>query len=434
MFTLRGYTANAAIREQAEMETILGHLETFGYQGIVRSAVRGAAQAAGVDPSIIAPAELRAGEEWSVVEYEGEPSSRLAGEVFVGGEAAYVLQPLDTRLAVLEIRRHTTPSTAGDFLKQVTESARLSLDGRRLRGMSFDWEEAPIGVGRPRVRRTDDRELTTESPSYTAAEAAASELLVIPSNKLFLRRLAQLTKMRSVDAAGSGEDQAIATRLHECGLLRKEYLVVCRQDSRTIAGTHEESSLTSAEMAHLRCTLCGRAFSDELIQDIFAVTDEGRSLLDSSRWMTIWVTEVLSRLGIGRNEIVWNAEAGEDEVDVIVSLAGERIFFELKDREFGLGDAYPFAFRVARYSGNRGVVISTERIGEEAVRFLEEQGRGPRGLPIETVAGDGAHIASELERLVDRVARQIVQSAVRRATARLPIGVWPIVDAWMGQR
>jgi hypothetical protein len=31
---------------------------------------------------------------------------------------------------------------------------------------------------------------------------------------------------------------------------------------------------------------------------------------------------------------------------------GPRVFFELKDREFGLGDAYPFAIRVGRYGGD----------------------------------------------------------------------------------
>ena len=57
--------------------------------------------------------------------------------------------------------------------------------------------------------------------------------------------------------------------------------------------------------------------------------------------MTIWVTELLQKAGIKADWMLWNAASGDDEIDIIVNIFGSHVFFELKDREFGVGDAYP---------------------------------------------------------------------------------------------
>lgn len=79
-------------------------------------------------------------------------------------------------------------------------------------------------------------------------------------------------------------------------------------------------------------------------------------------------------MGILKENIGWNAVAGEDEIDIVTDALGSRIFFELKDREFGLGDAYPFAYRLSRYGGSFGVIVTTDKIADEAKRFFQEQG------------------------------------------------------------
>jgi hypothetical protein len=48
------------------------------------------------------------------------------------------------------------------------------------------------------------------------------------------------------------------------------------------------------------------------------------------------------------------------------------MFFELKDREFGLGDAYPFVTRMQRYGADGGVIVSTERVADEVKGFIAE--------------------------------------------------------------
>src|SRR5438445_4739345 len=48
---------------------------------------------------------------------------------------------------------------------------------------------------------------------------------------------------------------------------------------------------------------------------------------------------------------------------------------ELKDREFGSGDAHPFNYRRARYGANEAVIITTEKVSSEAKRVFEELSR-----------------------------------------------------------
>ena len=123
-------------------------------------------------------------------------------------------------------------------------------------------------------------------------------------------------------------------------------MVLCRQDSHTICAIQDRVEIDTGGASRFLCTICGRAFKDELVQEIHAPTDFGKRLLSGSRWMTIWVTELLIGSGIARDHIAWNAVAAEDELDIMTDALGPRAFFELKDRDFGLGDAYPFAYRV----------------------------------------------------------------------------------------
>src|SRR5207245_919580 len=62
-------------------------------------------------------------------------------------QRAYVLQPVGKRLDVWEVRHHMTPSAVNTFATVVEAAAKSTLDGRRLRGMSFDWrltKERPL--------------------------------------------------------------------------------------------------------------------------------------------------------------------------------------------------------------------------------------------------------------------------------------------------
>jgi len=268
-------------------------------------------------------------------------------------DAAYVIQPFGTRLETWEIRHHTTASGLSSFCTAVEQAAKATLDGRRLRGMQFTWRPTTERLSRGYVPGTYGRlakepDLKTKPPDYSDDDLRASKLLAAPDVRRFLLELAQYGKARAVDA---GLQPKTTDHLLQEKILRKEYLVLCKQDSRTICKVCDRAELDDPAGGKFTCTVCGRTLKDETVQDILALTDFGRELLTSSRWMTVWVTDMLLRAGLSRNDIGWNPTAGPDELDIMTDAFGLRVFFELKDREFGLGDAYPFAIRLGRYGG-----------------------------------------------------------------------------------
>ena len=334
-----------------------------------------------------------------------------------------------------EVRHHGADPGIETFCQAVETSARSTLDGRRLRGMEFDWdriEQYPARYITP-TRFQEEPQLVTKLPDYTREESDRARILALPDNRQFLLRLAQVGKLRSVDAA-SGAGEEITQALLEAGLVRTEYLVVCRQDSHTICSVAERADVMSAAGSQLRCSICGRPFRDELVQEILALTEEGNSLLTSSRWMMIWITELLVQSGLSLQNIAWNAAAGEDELDIMMDAPGMRVFFELKDREFGLGDAYPFAYRVARYGGTFGVVVSTKRVAEEAKKFFREQRQSTEAgsVLIEMVEGSKP-IEAQVVRLVDQLSRVAVNGLLFQLEP-LAVNLVPVLQAWMSNK
>jgi hypothetical protein len=147
--------------------------------------------------------------------------------------------------------------------------------------------------------------------------------------------------------------------------------------------------------------------------------------------MTIWITELLLSAGIAKDGVGWNAAAGEDEIDIVTNALGSRVFFELKDREFGLGDAYPFAYRLSRYGGSFGIIATTDKIADEAKRFFNEQ-RGNMSAQLILIEGQQA-IEKEIMQYVDRMSRAGIARLLAELTQALALDPMPVVQAWMEQ-
>lgn len=429
MYLLERSQAQAEIREQNEIDAIIRHLADAGYRPVLRLMVAAASEAAGVYPGAIGVAPLKRSAPRIGQQVDGPMGELLFWAAGDKIDRLYVVQPAGGRLEASEIRHHTLASALGSFCTAVEAAARTTLDGRRLRGMDFSWKvprERPSRRYLNTARFFNEAELKTKRPEYSEQELAAARGLVQPDIRNFLIELAQVGKARLVDSRLKPE--AIKTLL-EGQLIRKEFLVLCRQDSHTICRLSDRAELERASGEKFSCTVCGRALKDELVQDIFALTDTGRTLVTSSRWMTIWVTDLLVQSGIARETIKWNATAGEDELDVMTDALGPRVFLELKDREFGLGDAYPFAIRVGRYGGTFGVVVTTERVAEEAKKFFEEE-RSKMAARIEMVEGY-QEVEAGLRRLVNRYSRVGVSQFVAEICEGLGMNLNPIVSAWM---
>ena len=129
-------------------------------------------------------------------------------------------------------------------------------------------------------------------------------------------RLAQVGKVRASDAASDIEKLPL-DELISLQLIRKEYLVLCRKDSHTICAIKDPSEIETEPGSSFSCTVCGRLFKEEYIQDIYALSDNGKKLLSGSRWMTIWITDLLVEAGLVRESIAWNPASSEDELDIM---------------------------------------------------------------------------------------------------------------------
>jgi hypothetical protein len=390
--------------------------------------VAAACEAAGIEKWAVSPNLFV---DRSGVFRRAETRLALAGDLLFRDKLAYIVQPVGHRLHVWEIRHHSTPSEVDGFCALVETTARTYLDGRRVRGMSFAWQPIKETGSRrfaPRGRYYQEVKLELKAPDYTQEESDASRLLVSQPSRTFLLRLAQVGKVRSTDSAADTQQVPLHDLLSH-GMLRREFLILCRKDNRTICSIETPAELESALGTALTCTVCGRPFKDELIQEIHAITDFGKKLLSGSRWMTVWITDLLIASGLPKAAIGWNPEASGEELDIMTDALGPRVFFELKDREFGLGDSYPFAYRVSRYGGTFGVVVTTERVADEAKKFFQEQS-GSLAAQIQTVEGLQS-IETGIASLVDQFSRNGVMLLLRELSEPLALDPTPIIRAWM---
>lgn len=429
MFVLELREASASLRDQDEIDAVIRGLSSKGYKPTVRSMVSAAFEAAGAFPHM---------KKLKLILGQGRlyrpRSQELAplGDVFFCPQHAYVLQPTPSKLKVWSIRYHSTPSAISDFCKDLTNAATTTLDGRRLRGMDFTWKESKPKAPEVRLRLRQKQRLKSKEPDYTETQSKQAQLLTSFEHRNFLITLAQVRgKARSIDTESEAGEQVVNPLL-EAGLVNREYLVICRQDSHTICGLSDKTQLEQAPGAEMKCTICGRSFKDELVQDIFALSQSAKSLLNQSSWMTIWITDLLKSSGMNVSSISWNATSGEDEVDIIADIHGTKVFFELKDREFGVGDAYPFLYRIERYGGSYGVVLSTDRIAEEVKKLFSERGPGIRSVPIKTAEGVDS-IKTDLPKLINKFSQVPAISVISELSESIGINLVPILHSWMNK-
>lgn len=252
-----------------------------------------------------------------------------------------------------------------------------------------------------------------------------SKLLVDEKIRKFSIKLAQMGKIRDVDASDTIEPHVVQG-LIDLKMITQEYLLLCRQDQHIICVLSSEKDLKDQKTNSLRCGLCNRLFDDEHISTIYTLTPQGKKMLDKSLWMQIWITELLRNSGMQNANIKWGLEKNGEELDIMIQILGKRVFLELKDREFGLGDAYPFVYRVNRYKGIVGIVATMGNVSPDAKKFINEQ----KQIVMATLEGK-EQIENNIKLLIETVFMLEVKSIVEEAYVNLGINIWPIIEKWM---
>jgi hypothetical protein len=141
--------------------------------------------------------------------------------------------------------------------------------------------------------------------------------------------------------------------------------VICGKTQGQVARVPSRDILKRMSDDGVKCA-CGRAIADERIEEALSITDLGRTLLDGSRWLTLLVVEQLQLVGVPLNRILIEQQVGSDELDCLADISGDFVLFELKDKDFNLGNAYSFGAKMQIIRPDHAVIFSTQKIGNDA--------------------------------------------------------------------
>ena len=167
----------------------------------------------------------------------------------------------------------------------------------------------------------------------------------------------------------------------------------------------------------------------------------GQSLLDSSRWFSLLLLQELLELGIPEDRILIDQTSRGEEFDCLVDVSGRLVFFELKDKEFSLGNAYSFGAKIGIIRPDFPVIVTTDRVAVDARDHFQRSAEGRRGRtryaedddthPVRYIEGlDNLKI--ELAKLVTEI---FGQRATRTLTETFPhglVGASSLLDALGG--
>lgn len=196
--------------------------------------------------------------------------------------------------------------------------------------------------------------------------ARRTALAIASSGGLMVRDLPRHLQAEERDRA-----EEIELSLQEGDLVSSDLMIVCSKTGEQVLRAPDQEALDQAAAAGVRCA-CGATVEKERTEEALSLTGLGRHLLDGSWWMTVLLMEELGRLGIGRNAMLVEQIADGDEVDCFADVSGALVIFELKDKEFSLGNAYSFGSKFAIHKPAYAVVVTTANVGNDAKEHFKK--------------------------------------------------------------
>lgn len=278
---------------------------------------------------------------------EGEPERRL---------------PVKSTIEVYAIGPDAEPEVLTVIEKLAKDILGLEFDSWHFRSERFDEL-----VG-------DDRS-TVDAP--TAEEIGAARVLSDKAARTLATAIKSSSGLLLSDVPkqlppGEGRDdpEQLISALQSVGLVTAEVVVVCKKTNTQVNRLPESGLIENLDKAGVRCS-CGRLLSEERCEEALAITNHGRTLLDSNRWFTIVLIQELLDLGIPANQILVEQEEGGDEMDCLAAITGDLFLFELKDKAFNLGNAYSFGAKIGIMRPDVAVIVTTEHVGGDARDHFE---------------------------------------------------------------
>ncbi len=223
----------------------------------------------------------------------------------------------------------------------------------------------------------------------SSEELETARLLLDPALRSLLRSIASsdgglLASDISEQSRADTRDRAERARasLEASGLASAELVVTCSRSESQILRVPSRDLLEQMAQAGARCA-CGRPLLDERSEEAVMLTERGRRLLTSSRWMSLLLVSTLHALGVDYGSMTVEQQPASAESDCFVDIDGELCLFELKDGGFGLEDARSLGAKLGRHQPDHTILITTSPVDSDARDHL--------GRPQPAAQGD--HVA-----------------------------------------
>jgi hypothetical protein len=175
---------------------------------------------------------------------------------------------------------------------------------------------------------------------------------------------------KQVPAGARGRIDDLRSKLLSAGIVSAELIVICKRTQAQVARAPTAELVKELSKQGLKCA-CGRPIAGERVEEAITITDHGKHLLDKSRWFSLLLLQELLELKVPLNHILLDQQVGGDEMDCVADISGELALFELKDKEFSLGNAYPFGAKIGIIRPKHPVIVTTEHVGNDAKEHFQ---------------------------------------------------------------
>jgi len=422
MFVLEARSARIELSDRARMRAVAREVHGASYLGLVEHMLEAAERAAG-----LAGGSLDAG--WLAP----QPQTSLRGtvpEVFFGADSVFVLAPAGKRVDVWEVRHRDRSSALDEFCGAVTAAVeRVGLPDapeELSEDLSIEW--------RPRTVQLDgaQADLDAGQPAPEMSEAdrdAAHALADDDARSLVVDLVRSGSSITDFDDSPMSQYRSVG-ELYRQGLIEREYLIVCRQDHRTLGRVSEMDDETRQSILQLTCPTCGRRFNEELLRQVHAPSRAAMELVSDGRWRATWALSLLEDLGIDGRTVTQLPGAGGNGVALRIDTLQGRLVVELPAAEFGMQHAYAMIRRLRRQSTEFGLVLATEPVADEAYQYLSERVAQHQGPMISVLEGSRA-IAQGIGDAIDEWSVIAVRQLAEELIDTTGIDFGTVIEAWM---
>lgn len=265
----------------------------------------------------------------------------------------------------------------------------------------------------------------------TPERLRAVEALEEAEARRLLRRLsdAQAEGRTSEMLLGSGRDgeslpESVVARLAGAGLVRRELLISCRKDGRSLFRLPSADALAVMTASNAVCSECGAAVADERAEELVTPTPMAGSMLKDGAWLVSRMRSVLSELGVPEGEVATRPASGETDALMMAAPAGDPFLFVLRDGDFTLAHARRAIDAEADAEAAHLVVVSTGKVQDDArARLREHQKRRARtGGELGLIMVEGVDAAAgELRQALDAVTLKALAAELYELDA--PLGM-----------